>query len=439
MKKFTPLPVIVLAIGLSACSSSSPNPALAPATGGSATSHAASGNTKPAKLSPSGFNVIYSFANGSDGAHPYAGATMSVAGSLYGTTYAGGRGLGTIYQLKHQGSGWMVVPQYSFRGAPNDGADPRSKVVVGPDGNLYGTTFQGGTGCTGINPPGCGTVFELKPAKVGCITCTPTETVLYRFTGLADGSNPTGDIVFDSAGNIYGTAQIGGNIPHCGGEGCGVVYKLTHAGSGWTESVVYVFQPTGGDGFFPNGVVFKSGALIGTTVSGGAHGYGAVFKVTTSGSESILYSLSGGNDGKNPAMGVTFDPAGNIYSATTLGGVHSAGTVFEITRSGGSWSLTRTYDFTGIQGPSEDANLALDSAGNVYGTTAQDGSQNQGSVFKLTPSGGSWTYGSLHDFTGGSDGGYALSSLIFDAAGNLYGTAVFGGTHGYGVVFEIAP
>ena len=387
------------------------------------------------------FNVIYTFTGQKDGANPYAGVTMDRRGNLYGTTSAGGStGYGAVFELKPSGAGWIVSPLYSFT-AGNDGAQPRARVIIGPDGALYGTTFiGGGDGCGG---QGCGVVFNLRPSALACTTalCPWSETVLYRFTGGTDGGQPLGDLVFDQAGNIYGTTQEGG-LPHsCGNLGCGVVYELTRSGSSWTESAIYQF--TGGsDGDIPNGgVVFDhSGNLFGTTVSGGSSNFGTVFQLTPSGSgwtQKVLYNFLDHNDGELPNSGVIFDAAGNLYGTTVFGGTGDGGTVFQLKPSGGGWIFSVVYGLTGNAGPF--GNLNLDAAGNLYGTTYQDGAYVVGSGFKLTPSRGSWTYTSLHDFTGGDDGQYPLSNLILDSSGNIYGTAAYGGANGYGVVVEITP
>ena len=383
------------------------------------------------------FNVIYTFTGGSDPAQPYAGLSMDSAGNFYGTTLAGGTGNGTVFKLSPSGSGWTLTTLHEFTGVTggNDGAGPRARVVIGPDGNLYGTTFEGGrTGC-GTN--GCGTVFKLSNTGSGW-----SETVLYRFTGGTDGGEPTGDLLFDASGNILGTTELGGKPHSCGGLGCGTVFKLSNSGGSWTESVLYQFVGGSSDGAFPNsGVVFDtSGNLYGTTCCGSSHNDGTVFQLKPSGSgwtENVLYIFTGSSDGNEPDTGVIFDAAGNLYGSTVFGGTGNGGTVFELTPSGGNWTFSALYDFTGIQGP--HGSLVLDAGGNLYGTTNQDGSQQSGSVFLLTPSSGSWTYTSLHDFTGGNDGELPISNLVFDTSGNLYGTASLGGANGQGVVFEVTP
>jgi len=194
--------------------------------------------------------------------------------------------------------------------------------------------------------------------------------------------------------------------------------------------------------FCVKGVIFhKAGNLYGTTISGGANECGVVFQLTPSASgwaESPLYAFQCGIDG-SPAAGVVFDSSGNLYGATYTGGSGGGGTVFELTPSNGSWSFTVLYSFTGNSACGPESNLTMDQAGNLYGTTVCDGAYGYGSVFKLKASGGGWTYTSVYDFKGGADGSYPNSGVLFDANGNLYGTASSGGAHGYGVVFEITP
>ena len=351
------------------------------------------------------YNVIYNFNGGPDGdSH------------------------GTVYQLIHNASGWHFNSLYAFSGPPG------SRVVFGPDGALYGDSFGGGNGY--------GTVFSLIPPP------TVREnhwiaTVLYAFT-YSDGAYPTGAPAFDQAGNIYGGTQRGGS------NGSGAVYKLTRSGNSWNESVLYSF--TGGDdGLNPTAVTFEAGDLYGTTNRAGIYGDGTVFQLTPSGSgwaENTLYAFPGGNNGGSPASGVIFDGAGNMYGSSSTDGAYGSygpGTVWEMMPPGGSWTFRTLYPFSAPgcyspQGPL-NAPLTMDQAGNLYGTTNADGAYCAGTVFKLSPPSrvGRWTYTSLHDFTGGSDGGYPWGNVIIDANGNLYGTATAGGANGYGVVWEITP
>lgn len=382
------------------------------------------------------FQVIHQF-SGEDGQLPYAGLTIDAAGRLYGTTCGNfTSGHGTVFRLTPWGSSWVLTPLFNFPGG-SDGGCPASRVIFGPEGRLYGTTLGGGAGnCQGI---GCGTVFSLRPPLTACKTalCPWTETLLHTFGQGYDGVEPMGDLNVDGAGNLYGTAYAGG----LGGRGN--VYELTPKGGGWTENDVYSFPEFGTLGYPAAGVMFdKTGNLYGT-----AQGinYGGVFELMPSNDGwvySELYTLHGGIEGSGPQAGVIFDNAGNIYSATPREGAGGGGTVFELTPFDGYWTFSGLYSFVGSGGPS--ANLFTDAAGNFYGTTFADGAYGLGSVFKLTPGSSGWTYTSLHDFTGGDDGAKPVSNVLFDASGNLYGTASAGGNKaacfdGCGVVWEITP
>ncbi len=385
------------------------------------------------------FNVIYNF-NLQTGQSPWSGPTMDRAGNLYGTTFNGGSsGNGIAYKLTRVGAGWIFTPLYSFAGG-SDGAHPYAGVTIGPDGAIYGATYYGGGSGCGL---GCGTVYRLAPPPTTCNStlCAWNETVLYRFNGSADGALPFAAVAFDQAGNLYGTTLSGaGN--GCGGNGCGIVYKLTRSGVNWTESIVHTF--TGGtDGSSPRaGITLDSaGNLYGTTTLGGNYGYGVVFQMTPSGggwNENVLYTFTGGADGGSPLSGVIFDSLGNLYGGNANDGSAPC-KAYELSPSGGSWNFTLLYGFTYEQGANCARNLGFDNAGNLYGTTAGGGSYANGVVFELSHSGGSWTYTALHEFTGGDDGEDSYSNIVIDSSGNLYGTASLGGTHGAGVVFQLAP
>ena len=304
--------------------------------------------------------VLYSFSGGADGANPWAGLVWGPAGSLYGTTEAGGTsGYGTVFKLSKTGKKTVL---YNFTGTGSDGAYPFARLVWDAAGNLYGTTYKGGAS-------GNGTVFKL--AKTG------KETVLYSFQGGADGENPYAGVVRDSAGNLYGTTF------GAFGVGYGTVFKLNAARK---ERVLHAF--TGGtDGGYPyyGGLVRDSaGNLYGTTSYGGAHQYfGTVFKINKAGKQTVLYSFTGQADGGQPNASLIRDAAGNLYGTTIGGGASGHGTVFKLDQSG---KETVLYSFTGgtdAAGP--NANLLRDAAGNLYGTTIAGGASGGGTVFKLTP------------------------------------------------------
>jgi len=391
------------------------------------------------------FTVLHTFSGGAGGNEPQAGLTMDAAGNLYGTTYFGGifdcpDGCGIVFKLGKKGSGWILTPLYSFG---SDGAYPDGRVAIARDGTLYGTTNEGGnSGCGGI---GCGTVFQLKPsASAPKSALTPwTHTLLYTFAGGdGDGGHPQGDLTFDQPGNIYGTTQDGGT------DNIGVIYELTPAGGSWTETVLH-FQSYS-EGTYPEGgVIFdSSGNLYGVLHSGGQNQFGAVYELSPSGSnwtEQTLYSFVQFISGINPVGGLLIDPSGNLYGTTSTGGSNDGGgIVFEFTPASGGWTFNTIYNLSacGPCGPQDK--LVMDAAGNLYGTTYGLGNEGYGSVFKLTPSNGNWTYTSLHDFTGGTDGAHPFGPIL-DANGNLYGTTASGGLAncdngvGCGVVWEITP
>ena len=339
--------------------------------------------------------VLYNFSTYARGASPMANLIADASGNLYGTTGLGGAyGLGVVYKLTPSTHGqWTETVLYSFKGG-TDGEYPKSRLIFDAAGNLYGTTSVGGTGCTG----GCGTVFKLAPsARFGW-----RESVIYNFQGGSDGQYPNAGLIWDSAGNLYGTTVLGGTQSvNCPGGSCGTVFKLAPGSFGrWTESV--------------------------------------------------LYSFTGSSDGGQPEGELIFDSAGSLYGTASLAGASGAGTVFKLTPSSNSWTLSVLHSFAGSHGNdgSEPISaLIFDKAGNLYGTTLFGGAKSCaggcGTVFELISNGnGSFTESVLHYFVGGaSDGGYPAAGLIFDQAGNLYGaTGGPGKPNGPdGVVFQLAP
>lgn len=269
-----------------------------------------------------------------------------------------------------------------------------------------------------------GVVFKLDTAG--------REMVLYSFTGGADGNGPNSGVIRDAAGNLYGTTSIGGNLSTCHLAGCGVVFKLDTTGK---ETVLYSF--TGGaDGAGPEaGVMHDSaGNLYGTTYDGGASGFGVVYKVDTASQETVLHNFTGGPDGRNPLAGVILDPAGNLYG-TTGGGGANTGSVYKVDAAG---QETVLHHFTGHgDGNSPSGGVVRDPAGHLYGATYYGGASGFGVVFELPDTGGPGRV--LYSFTGGVDGGNPYSGVIRDSAGNLYGTTWKGGTANVGVVFKLTP
>jgi uncharacterized repeat protein (TIGR03803 family) len=402
--------------------------------------------------------VLYSFCTiyaCKDGGDPTADLIFDAAGNLYGTTDSGGAsGAGTVFELSPGADGtWTETVLYSFcpGGWPcADGQQPQGGLIFDATGNLYGTTSGGGNFCFGITS--CGVVFRLTPGTNG----TWTETVLYSFcsaSGCTDGASPNASLVLDAAGNLYGTTEMGGSYGSgCKGYGCGTVFELKPGANGtWTETVLHSFG-NGKDGTYPfAGLIFDAaGNLYSTTVMGGPYGWGTVFELTPNAngkwSEKVLHAFSYGKGGESPWAGLIFDTYGNLYGTTEAGGAHNVGTAFELTPgAGGKWKEKVLHTFNGEDrkdGSNPVAGLIFDTAGNVYGTTTWGGPYGWGTVFELTPNAnGRWTEKVLHFFNGDGrkDGGNPYAGLILDAAGNLYGTTTVGGANVNGTVFEITP
>ena len=391
------------------------------------------------------FTVIHDFTPGRDGSLPATGLTADVAGSFYGTTSSSDVGGGTVFKLINSASGWQLTTLYAFGPlGGDDGAAPWTRVALGRDGTLFGTTAGGGS--SSCYPNGCGTVFQIKPFPRAprSVIAPWNENMLYAFSGGIDGAGPEGELTWDAAGNLYGTS--GGYYE----SSLGTIFELSPSGAGWTESTLYSVQNYH-DGARPvGGVVFDtSGNLYGVYATSDPYGggYGSVYQLVHSESgweQRILHAFTGGTDGGNPRGGLIADSSGNFYGTTTGGGSGNGGTVFELTPTSGGWMFQTIYSFQGSGGPWEK--LVMDAAGNLYGTTFYDGAYGCGAVFKLTPSNGRWNYRSLHDFTCGNDGSTPISNLVFDASGNLYGTAYGGGTgfcpnhyNRCGVIYKITP
>lgn len=321
---------------------------------------------------------------------------MDKAGNLYGTTYYGGAyGAGTVFELvPHTGGAWTEGILHSFKNNGTDGENPNGSLLPDAKGNLYGTTVNGGAGASG-------TVFEVvaKPGR-GWV-----ERVLYSFLDNGtDGRNPMANLVFDTAGNLYGTTYDGGGSGNCE-NGCGSVFELSPSSGGpWSETFMYSFHT--------------------------CFGVCAIW----------------------PVGGLAFDSNGNLYGTSAHGNFNSGGcanydtcgTVFEMSPAGtDSWSYAGLYAFVGTPDGiwPEFVTPLLDKAGNIYGTTFNGGADSVGTVFEVSPQeGGTWTEQILYSFSNvGTDGQSPMSSLVFDGHGNLYGTTLNGGTSGAGTVFEIEP
>jgi uncharacterized repeat protein (TIGR03803 family) len=358
---------------------------------------------------------------------------------------------------------------YSFSGGA-DGGNPVAKLIFDKGGNLYGTTSNGGA-------YNAGTVFMLKPS-LG----RSTETVLYSFTGGADGGYPLADLAFDSRGNLYGTAMQGG------ASGLGVIFELSHSSAGsWTETVLHSFAGGYTDGTSPSagltpdqsgdfyGIAeagqFSRGSAFKLTPSGGIWTYtvlvtwgspagltfdsssnlygttngtqdGSVFEVLAPSYSTVdvVYAFVGGSDGANPMYGrLIFDAKGNLYGTTQQGG-SGFGTVYEVAFNAGVWTESVLHSFARSNGAFPLCGLIFDPKGRLIGTTQEGGTYGLGTVFALAQnSTGRWIETVLHDFAGGDDGAYPINGVVLDSKGRIYGTAPYGGEHNAGVVFAIEP
>jgi uncharacterized repeat protein (TIGR03803 family) len=379
-------------------------------------------------LSAQVFSVKHSFQGPPDGANAFAGLILDRAGNLYGTTESGGdtNNGGTIFQITPAGTETVL---YRFAGG-SDGEHPGANLLFDSTGNLYGTTQSGGQ----FN---VGTIFKYSASG--------QESVLYTFTGGADGGTPKCHLIRDGQGNLYGTAESGG------ASGNGVVFKLDASGN---ETVLYSFKG-GLDGAIPQaGLVPDSKSnLYGVTTTGGdvscnaPYGCGTIFRLSLGGKEIVIHRFTGTNgDGAFPVGDLILDQQGTLYGTTESGGDPSCfggggcGTVFEVSKSG---HLLIIYRFkpSGGDGQFPEASLIRDAVGNLYGTTYQGGSTGFGTAFKVSNTGRETV---LHSFDYLTDGAQPISSLVRDGSGNLYGTTLIdGGTGcgglGCGTVFTITP
>ena len=339
--------------------------------------------------------------------------------------------------------GQAYTSLYDFGLLP-DGQSPSGALVVDASGNLYGTTSIGGA-------HGFGTVFQLA---------TPTtpggpwlESILYSFTGGADGAKPRG-LAIDKGGNLYGTTASGGATGNCVG-GCGTVFKLkapAAAGGTWDYRILHRFAGGTADGSNPIGalVVDSRGVVYGVTRYGGAYSEsetdraGVVFRVQSRGSgfaETVLYNFGALGDGASPLWGVMLDGLGNAYGTTGYGGTADAGIVFKLSPQapGEPWAETILYSFSGQESASSE--LILDKSGNLFGTKEADGVYG-GSVWRLSPPASgqtAWRYQDMFVMPGVADGAHPSGLFLDRATSTFYGTTQYSNylSTGCGVVYQL--
>ncbi len=374
------------------------------------------------------FTTLLSF-NGTNGAYPYVmSLVQGTDGNLYGTTYQGGTGAnctlyggcGTVFKITTTGT---LTTLYNFCSQPDcaDGFQPAAGLVLATNGNFYGTTYQGGTGCAYEN---CGTVFEITPEG--------KLTTLHSFEP-PDGANPVAGLVQAANGSFYGTTEYG-SPDLCNDEAyCGTIYKITRKGN--LKRLNFFL---GTDGALPVAGLLQAtnGKFYGTTEYGGANGEGTVFDVTAAGKLTTLYSFAGyqTGDGSEPNASLVQAIDGNFYGTTYNGGTDNFGTVFEIT-PGGTPIILHSFDYYSGDGAWPYAGLVQATDGNFYGTAAGGGTNGgYGTIFEITAGG---TLTTLHsfDYTDGDD---ITGGLVQATNGTFYGTSYYGGANNYGTVFSLS-
>ena len=412
-----------------------------------------------------GESVLYRFSGQADGNGPTAGLVKDRAGNLYGTTSSGGVGqcfgfgCGTAFQLVPQPDGAYIKNiLHTFPGNRSDGGYPVGTLAIDAAGNLYGVTEQGGSGpCNTILGAGCGVVYRLSPG----VNNTFSYTILYNFgVGFAsdDGNYPNAGVVLDSAGNLYGTTQFGGDF-FCD---CGIVYQLQpNAQPPWTEHILYTFigiSQGGSDVSFPASSVAldRNGNIFGSTSGGGDVncnlGCGGVYELIPNGDgtyqEVVLDIFHGGRDGAQPEGGVIVDGKGDIFGSTEFGGGGTGcnngdsgcGTIFVLRNTPTGFQRKTIFRFNGSNGYAPSADLIFGPNHSLLGTVQAGGADNFGLVFRLTSSPTGWRQAILYEFTGGQDGAGPLSALLPDGKGGFYGTTNDGGgIPDAGTVFLLVP
>jgi uncharacterized repeat protein (TIGR03803 family) len=377
------------------------------------------------------FQVLYTF-NFTNGSTPNGSLVRDKSGNLYGTTQLGGTsGRGIVFKLTPDGQETIL---YNFTGKL-DGGIPIGRVLGDAAGNIYGITSIGGDPTCS-----CGTVFKLSPSG--------TLTVLHSFLGGTDGAQNSGQPELGLVmigGDLYGAASFGG-VSGCDGTlGCGVIFKVTQSGQ---ETVIYRFTGKA-DGAFPQDLITdNAGNIYGAT--GGSYSQGnagTIFKMTTTGAMTVLYTLPGGTDGNSPRWRLLRSANGTFYGVTQFGGdttcpVSSAGCgVVFMVNSSGKETVLHTFNQQANDGL-EPSGGTIDAAGNLFGATFYGGTINStctfgcGVVYEIA---GNGKYKVLYDFTGGNDGWIPTGGLTPDGKGSLYGTTVNGGASGNGVVYKITP
>jgi uncharacterized repeat protein (TIGR03803 family) len=372
--------------------------------------------------------TIHAFAGGAYSEYPLSGLIFDFAGNAYGTASGGGNGYGTIYELSPSQSGWTANIIYSFDKIT--GAYPSAALMFDKADNLYGVTAFGGSTSGICNNSGCGTVFELARVAGGW-----NFQRLYEFQAGADGAYPMGQLVFDSAGNLFGTASDAGALQN------GTVFELSPLNGSWSESTIYTFAGNGdASGPIAGLTAGPPGIFYGTTLNGGSNGVGAVYQLTYEKSawkEIVVFSFSR-TIGSNPQSALLLR-RGKLFGTTQTGGSNGDGTVFSLSEVNHAIVKTVLYNFTGAaDGADPYSAVVADAQGNLYGTTLQGGGSGYGVVYQLRDVSGTWKESVLHSFSRISDGSSPLGTPVIHGEA-LFGTTSGGGKWDGGVAWEITP
>jgi uncharacterized repeat protein (TIGR03803 family) len=383
------------------------------------------------------FKTLYTFPGGANAANPASPLIFDHSGNLYGTSpeggsvsTCGGYGCGTVFELAPSTPKWKEKLLFAFPA----NADPSGALARDAKGNFYGTTYEGGDPVCN-----CGQVYQLVHTAAGW-----TQNILHIFTsnGSGDGQSPENGLVLDAAGNLYGTTQEGGAYNQ------GTIFELTPNSDGtWTYSIIHEFNASTQQPSDPSGslVIDAAGNIYGTAVNGGLYYDGAVYKLSFSGGAwtvTDLYNFTSDFSYFPYPYGLAMSSAGTLYGVTLGDGEFGLGTVYELTPTPiGYWTHTLLHTFTGASdGASPTGGPTINPSGGIYGTASSGGIFGFGTVYKLVPgTNGKWTYSVLHSFKNSSDGSDPYGGVILDSLGNLYGTALSGGSAGYGVAYEIVP
>jgi uncharacterized repeat protein (TIGR03803 family) len=368
---------------------------------------------------------LYNF-SGNDGFVPAGALTFAGNGNFYGATFFGGTAdRGIVFELSRTASGTQETVLHNFQGGSSDVQNPSGRLLLTADGRIFGTATGAGLGY--------GAVYELIPSGG-----TWVYTILHFF---GTGETPIdAGVIIDKTGNLYGETSGGGQF------GYGTIYELQSTSTGYKYVRLYSFDQNAGS-FPTGGLIFdRAGNLYGTTINGGPNLLGTVFELKRKSNgtwtEDMLYTFQNSSDGVSPEGDLVFDSSGNLFGTTAYGGDQACandigcGEVYELSPSGGVWTKTTLHTFTDTpDARAPNAGLAIDRSGNLFGTTNDGGTAGTGSLFEISPTSSGWTETVLYSFTDGVDGGFVTSPVTLDLEGNIFGVTASGGRGGDGVAF----